>query len=375
VTNMDAEELLRLKVRLLTEGAKFPEDELNIRKGGAGPVGAKYFILPNGKPCGVPIREKAIAERYNSATLEQTNDPEIWLYDGEVELRSIPRPKFYDLTTEEGIPYNQLALLHGTHTLATTVYQACRYWTYGTQCKFCTIPTSLVSGNTILEKTPEQLVEVLLAAEREGVVETVLLTTGTPETPDEGLKTLIRIIEAIREVSNIPVGIQFEPLVEKDMIRDVANAGANAVGMHIESADESVREEMCPGKFEYGPLDLYQRSWQHALDYFDRGNVSTFLLYGLGEDLKQTLALVKELADVGVLPVVTPVRPSSGSQLKDYIPTYVDNLDSTVEFYKRIGSILYDNDLNPDHTVAGCHKCGGCTPNQEAYDWAAWKAK
>ena len=179
------------------------------------------------------------------------------------------------------------------------------------------------------------------------------------------------IIEAIREVSRVPVGVQFEPPVEKEWIRDVANAGANAIGMHIESADESIREEMCPGKLEYGPLDLYRRSWLYALDYLGRGNVSTFLLYGLGENPEKTLTLARELADEGVLPVVTPVRPGYGSQLANFIPTYVNDLNASVEFYKKIGTILYENDLNPENTAAGCHKCGGCTPGQEAYDWAA----
>ncbi len=368
---MDAEDILRLKVRLLTEGASLPDDQWKGRKGGAGPVGARYFVLPNGKPCGVPIRQGEIAKKYDSASLEPTDDSSTWIYDNEIELKMVPRPKFYDLTTNEGVPYYKIALLHGTQTLATTIYQACRYWSNGTQCKFCTIPISHLSDDSVLEKTPDQLVEVLLAAEREGVVEDMLLTTGTPETPDASLEPLRRIIEAIRQVSNIPIGVQFEPPMEIGMIRDVANAGANAVGIHIESADESTREEMCPGKFQYGSLELYHRSWQYALDYFGRGNVSTFLLYGLGEDTSKTLALVEELAEVGVLPVVAPVRPSHGSQLANYIPAYVGDLDTSIGFYKRIGTILYNNDLNPENTVAGCHKCGGCTPNQEAYDWAA----
>jgi hypothetical protein len=141
--------------------------------------------------------------------------------------------------------------------------------------------------------------------------------------------------------------------------------------MHIESADESVREEMCPGKHEYGPLDLYQRSWQYARDYFSRGNVSTFILHGLGESIETTLSLVKELAEVGVLPVVAPVRPAPGSQLADYTPTYVGTISQSVEFYKQVGKILFDNQLDPSKTLAGCHKCGGCTPDQEAYDWAS----
>ena len=141
--------------------------------------------------------------------------------------------------------------------------------------------------------------------------------------------------------------------------------------MHVESADEAVREEMCPGKHQYGPLDLYERSWQYALDYFERGHVSTFILQGLGEDIQKTLSLVGELSEVGVMPIVAPIRPSLGSQLANYEPTYVGHLDESVEFYKEVGKILFRHGLNPKATMAGCHRCGGCTPIQEAYDWAA----
>jgi radical SAM protein (TIGR04043 family) len=328
-------------------------------------------VLPNGRVCGVPIRRGELARTYGSASLSPTDDPGIWLYDETIELRIVPRPKFYDLATADGVPYYKLALLHGDSTLATTVYQACRYWSHGTQCKFCTIPMSLHTGDSILEKAPEQIAEVVQAAESEGVVKDILLTTGTPDTPDMGAERLVRIIEAIRQVSRLPIGVQFEPPTEDAVIKRVADAGANAVGIHIESADDAVREEMCPGKHQYGPLDLYKRSWQYALDFFGRGNVSTFLLYGLGESIEKTLSLSEELAEVGVLPVVAPVRPAAGSQLSDYVPTYVSHLSQTVDFYKNIGRILFNHGLDPSRTVAGCHKCGGCTPDQEAYDWAA----
>lgn len=368
---MDAEEILHLKVRLLTEGAVLTKGEQAVRKGGAGPVGGRYFILPNGRVVGVPIRTGEQAKRFNSATIEPTDDSNIWLYDDSIRLRVVPRPKFYDLTTKDGTLYSKIALLHGDSTLATTVHQSCRYWDYGSQCKFCTIPFSHQSGDTMLEKIPEQVAEVVVAAEKEGLIENVLLTTGTPESEDMGINHLIRVIKAIREVSELPIAVQFEPPTNTDAIRDIASAGASAVGMHIESADDSVREEMCPGKHEYGSLDLYKRSWQYALNYFERGHVSTFILHGLGEDQTNTLNLIRELAEVGVISVVAPVRPSAGSQLASYKPTYVDNLDDSVNFYKEVGKILFTNGLNPMKTKAGCHKCGGCTPIQEAYDWAA----
>lgn len=368
---MDTEEVLQLKIRLLTEGATLPEGESKGRRGGAGPVGGRYFLLPNGRTCGIPIRTGKQADLYGSANLERTDKPNIWLYDGSIELSEVRRPKFLDMKTADGLAYSSIALLHGERTLATTTYQDCRYWSQGSQCKFCTIPSSYLAGDTVLEKSPENIAEVVLAAQNEGYIDDVLLTTGTPDSPDMGSEKLIDTINAIRKVSNIPIAVQFEPPLDTDVIRQVAEAGANAVGLHIESADDSVRQEMCPGKHEYGSLELYRQSWQFARKHFGKGQVSTMILYGLHEDTQKTLNLVEELSQIGVMSIVTPVRPSQGSQLADYIPSYVGNLSGSVAFYKRIGAILYDYGLNPMKTTAGCHKCGGCSPIQEAYDWAA----
>lgn len=367
---MDAEDILRLKIRLLTEGATLPTSEWGVRRGGAGPVGGRYFILPNGRSCGIPIRSGEQARLFSSAPLEPTEDPHIWLYDNSVKLRVVPRPQFYDLKTSDGIAYHQLALLHGDRTLATTVYQSCRYWNNGTQCKFCTIPLSYRSGDTVLEKTPEQMAEVVRAAEQEGVVDNILLTTGTPESQDVGINNLVVIIQGIRQVSSLPIGVQFEPPVDTTIIQKIYDAGASAVGMHIESTDEVIREEMCPGKYQYGSFHLYKAAWSDAVEIFPKGNVSTFILHGLGENLQESLVRIREFAELGIMPVVAPIRPAPGSQLANYKPSYVGKLDESLDFYKQVGKILLDNGLNPKETFAGCHRCGGCTPIQEAYDSA-----
>ena len=64
------------------------------------------------------------------------------------------RPRFYDLQTAEGIPYQQIALLH-LDSLASTVVQACNYWGNSDQCGFCGIGVSLAAGRTIARKTPQ----------------------------------------------------------------------------------------------------------------------------------------------------------------------------------------------------------------------------
>ncbi|MHA1637153.1 MAG: radical SAM protein [Candidatus Thorarchaeota archaeon] len=366
---MNAEDLLRLKIRLLTEGATIPEGHWQGRKGGAGPVGGRYFLLPNNRSIGIPIRQGKMAERFKSLPLEPTNDPIIWVYDKEFELRLVPKPSFLDESNSEGIPFNQIALMHGDKCLATTVYQNCRHWSTGEQCRFCTIPTSLHSGQTTLEKTPDQIAEIVQAAE--DVATHVLLTTGTPDYDDVGIDRLINIAKGIREISDIPIAVQFEPPLDNEIMYDLASAGVNAVGIHLESADDSVRKEMTPGKTKYGSVEMYRDTWHFAIKHFGRGNVSTFLLHGLGENIETTLAFIEDISKIGVFPIVAPVRPSPSSQLADFTPTYVGKLETSIQFYKEIGKILYSEKLNPMNTIGGCSRCGGCTPIQEAYDWAA----
>ncbi len=368
---MNTEELLRLKIRLLTEGARLPEGEYSGRKGGAGPVGARYFLLPNGNPVGIPIRSKEEAIKYESKEIQSTENPLIWLYDDSIELELVPSPKFYKLKTSDGFQFSQIALLHGKNTLATTVYQHCRYWDQGLQCKFCTIPHSLSQGATILEKTPSQIMEVVQAAEEEGVIESILLTTGTPDTDDLGGQRFIDIVNGIRSVSELPIAIQIEPPLDKEWIKQIHATGVDAIGIHIETFDSTLRAEICPGKYEHASIENYMEIWQYAAGLFSKGNVSTFILHGLGENLNDTLSLVNELSEIGVLSVVAPLRPATGSQLSQYIPPYIGHLNESVQFYKAIGEILFRHDLNPALTHAGCHRCGGCTPIQEAYDWAA----
>ncbi len=370
MTTMDHDEALYLKIRLLLEGAVIPEGFSRGRKGGAGPVGGRYFMLPNGSLCGIPIRTSEQARIFNSSNLEPLEDDK-WRYDSKYIVTEIPTPEIYQHSTKDGIDYGKIALLHGTECLATTVFQSCKYWSTGDQCKFCTIPTSFLSGNTIKEKTPEQIAEVVKQGLKDGIIKHVLLTTGTSEGEDMGIERLVSIAEAIREFSNIPIAVQFEPPEDTSYLKKLADVGVNAVGIHLESADEKIRSEMCPGKYRYGSFELYNRTWDAARKYFKKGDVSTFLLFGLGENLEQTIDLCEYLAQKGILPVVTPFRPAPGSQLADFVPHYVGRLDESVEFYKKLGTILFKHGLDPKSTSAGCSRCGGCTPMQDAYNWAS----
>src|SRR5258708_8155254 len=72
------------------------------------------------------------------------------------EISFPPQPKFYALSTDDGIPYWKIAQLHSLHTLATTVLQTCiRYVNSQTKSQFSTIVESFKPRLTISNKPTE----------------------------------------------------------------------------------------------------------------------------------------------------------------------------------------------------------------------------
>src|SRR6516164_10147513 len=122
------------------------------------------------------------------------------------------RPRFYDLSTADGVPYWKIAVLHGRDVLATTVLQTCiRYQSRTKTCQFCAIGQSLAAGRTIERKTPNQLAEVAKAAVELDGVKHMVMTTGTPSGHDRGAAILAESASAVKEAVDLPIQGQCEP--------------------------------------------------------------------------------------------------------------------------------------------------------------------
>ncbi len=75
------------------------------------------------------------------------------------------------------------------------------------------------------------------------------MTTGTSNGADRGAKHLARCVEAIlARVPDLPIQIQIEPPIDLSWIQRLERAGATAIGIHVESLDQEVRERWTPGK-------------------------------------------------------------------------------------------------------------------------------
>ena len=329
------------------------------RRGGAGPSDHKAVTV-DGHTIMVPVHTSSA---WNSPFVAQAPDANgrSALTRGTIPIASIAFPKaprFYDLRTADGVPYSHIATLHGADVLATTVLQTCiRYQSRTRTCQFCAIGQSLAAGRTIAHKTPEQLAEVALAAVRRVGVKHMVMTTGTPPTPDRGARVLVDSARAIRAAVDLPIQAQCEPPDTDAWFARMRDAGVDTLGMHLEAVSPAVRDRIMPGKASV-PLARYMESFAAAVDVFGRGQVSTYILAGLGDTREDILAMCEALLALGVYPFVVPFVPISGTPLEDHPAPSPEFMRAVLQ---PLGEMVSEAKLRSSDIKAGCGKCGACS--------------
>jgi len=349
----------RLKIELLCRGARTEEKIDRGRRGGAGPTGGRYFTLPDETCIEIPLQGKFVeTSPFHLAQIKGN-----WrIHRGKkplVEVKMVPRPRFYEKTMSDGTPMRKVAVLHGKDCLASTVYSKCVYWTSGRQCKFCGI--ELWHNKRLIQKQPHQLGEVAEEAVKEGAAKHITLTTGTPPEPDKGALMLAEATRAIKEHVNTPVHVQLEPPRKTRFLETLRNAGVDTVGMHVESFDQKVLSNICPAKSR---VQAFMEAWKKAVELFGDGQVSTFIIAGLGETDESILQGAEKAARIGVIPYLLPLRPIAGTIFGDSSPPTPKRM---IKLYRNVAETLHDVGLDPRKNRAGCVRCGACSALQEAF--------
>ncbi|GAA3835490.1 MSMEG_0568 family radical SAM protein [Streptomyces chiangmaiensis] len=350
----DPRALAELIVDLQSAGLRL-ETEIERRRGGAGPSDSGMLWV-EGTAVTVPTETDAAR---TSPYVLRAEDEGYGIYrDGErlASASGAERPRFYDMTTSDGIPYWKIALMH-LDSLASTVVQTCAYWGKSDQCTFCGIGVSLDSGRTIVKKTPAQLAEVAVAAKTlDGAVDATL-TTGSSLGVDRGARYVARCGNAIKEASGLPVEVQFEPPLDLDVINEVGDLGIDSVGIHVESFDPKVLGEVAPAKARTG-IEHYFRAWERAVSVFGEGQVSSYVILGMGEDPDLTIEGCRRAIDIGVYPFVVPIRPVAGSLMEDVTPP---SRQYTERIYRRVAAYMTARGLKATGVAAGCARCQACS--------------
>ena len=329
------------------------------RTGGAGPSDHKAVTL-GGATVMVPIFTHSSKTSPYVAEVSREGNAATLLRDGVAvaELGFPKQPRFYTRSTASGIPYWKIATLHAADVLATTVLQTCtRYGNRATSCQFCAIGQSLKAKSTIPEKTPEMLAEVARAAVELDGVKHAVLTTGTPATSDRGAAVLADCTRAIKAAVDLPVQAQCEPPDDFAWFDRLAAAGVDSLGMHLEAVTEEVRHRIMPGKAEV-PVTMYLEAFEYAVRVFGRGQVSTYILAGLGDSRAAILEMSERLIGLGVYPFVVPFVPIAGTPLEHHAaptPSFMQGLLSD------LAALLRREDMQSSSIKAGCGRCGACS--------------
>lgn len=327
------------------------------RPAGAGPSDDGHLLV-DGANAALPV---------NPESPYVVRESRLWYGDVDTGLsvEVVRRPRFYDLVTADGIRYEQIARLHGADVLATTVVQTCVRYAEDQRCRFCTIEESLRSGATVAVKSPAQLAEVAEAAVRLDGVRQMVMTTGTTAGPDRGARHLERCVRAVHAVvPALPIQVQIEPPADLSVLAALKNAGAVAIGIHVESLDDEVRRRWMPGKATV-PMAAYEAAWDEAVRVFGRNRVSTYLLIGLGEDPDQLVAGAAGLIGRGVYPFAVPLRPMVGTLARrDGVGAPDPALVRDVT--ERIAALLRAAGMYGADQRAGCAACGACGVLQAA---------
>jgi radical SAM protein (TIGR04043 family) len=185
----------------------------------------------------------------------------------------------------------------------------------------------------------------------------VVLTTGTPHTDDRGAQVLSEAARAIKARVDVPIQAQCEPPADLVWLERMAASGVDTLGMHLEAVTEEVRRRIMPGKAEV-PLATYFEAFARAVAVFGRGQVSTYILAGLGDSREAILQACGELVELGVYPFVVPFVPIAGTPLEDHPAPTAAFLESVLA---DLAGLLADRGMRSADIKAGCGRCGACS--------------
>ncbi|MFF7708516.1 MSMEG_0568 family radical SAM protein [Pseudomonas sp. NPDC007930] len=350
---------LGLLSELQCHGVRWQGDGGLARKGGAGPSDHKALSLGEHTAM-VPMLNLASQASPYSAVPDARGEQAVIFRDGQAlgQVRLPGVPSFYGLSTADGTPYWKIATLHSRDVLATTVLQHCiRMNDASSACQFCAIGQSLEAGKTIARKRPAQLAEVAEAAVRLDGVKHMVMTTGTPNTPDRGAAILCESAAAVTARVALPIQAQCEPPDSDAWFGRLKAAGVVSLGMHLEAVSEAVRARIMPGKAQV-PLARYFSAFEAAVKVFGHGQVSTYILAGLGDSGDAIAQMSERLAAMGVYPFVVPFVPIDGTPLASHPKPSSAFMQA---LYPRIGQSLRRHGLRAADVHAGCAKCGACS--------------
>ncbi len=282
---------------------------------------------------------------------------EVWVDDDKyTDVALLPHPRFYDSTTDSGVPMYKLAVMVGQGHIRSVVNQRCYYHQIGKACRFCAVQHWWDAN---IEKAASEIADAVEAGVREGLVKHVSLTTATLNTKGKGLESLVETARLIKTRVKVPIMLEFEPIGDysllNSLLKEAKLAGVTTVSCNIECFNESLRPEIMPMKGQI-PVAIYIKTWEKCLDIFGKNEVFTVAVVGIGEEDRSIMRGVEMAASHGVMTFLVPHSPAIGAAYEDMSAPGADRM---LSLYSRAVAIYEKYGLDLCASQAGCVRGGG----------------
>lgn len=298
-----------LKIDLMLRGIRI-EDPV-VKAWACGSTGLD-ILLPQNTLVNIPCRE---AFTTNSPYVIKRRGEAYFISDGsgEVPVTIVERPAFYNRRTSSGVPFSNIATVHGSYTVITPSPR-CDFFNRSIECKYCAGNFD-VKGRDASVYSVEDVIETVEAVLKEKPSEIIYLSIGFSETPDGGIEFLKPYIKAIKKHFNCLVAVETQPPKENRWIDETYAVGADSVLYNLEIFDKELFEIICPGRAALIGRKRYMESLEYAAKIFPGGTVASHLIVGL-EPPGSTCMGIDYLTEAGIVPILPIYRPAENKALR-----------------------------------------------------------
>jgi len=328
VDRADVQSIWMLKIRLLSLGLAItgPTREFlaahsrmpkRVRSGASGGLDV---VLPCGIWVNCPTNER-FAD--SSPLLLRLDKDRFTIFDSElgqeIPVEVMPNPAYTGQLTSHGVPMGLIAQISGDR-LGIGIMSNCYFWNNAElRCKFCSIGFNV--NNELPQKGTQQILETVDAAFSDPVrpARHLLLSTGTTEEPDRGAMIVAEVAKEIRKRYDFPIYAMVAAPRDLTYIEVLKDSGIDELGMNLEVYDNTVASSVIPGKYRLIGTECYLEALEYAVNVFGPINTRSVLIAGLGEPAS-TVRGALHLASLGVMPIICPLRPLSGTDFEHTRP-------------------------------------------------------
>ncbi|HZV12932.1 MAG TPA: radical SAM protein [Candidatus Kapabacteria bacterium] len=329
---MTRHDAVKLKCDLLINGVRLTDLRMDLnRDHGWDEARAKSFLpaelqLPHEVFCQIRENREAnfrlrIIE--NILVVQDRNNNPVCT----CELISLP-PFAHEKAADSTL-FEKIVVYNGSCNLNFTWNYFCDYFRTKQECRFCNLtpaqdfyPEENISN---ARKTAAQIGDVVTAAKRHIRDPKSIMTRGTPP-QKQGLGEVAQILEMLRERfpytsdrERTKVLMTISPTKNIADVKLLYDAGLHSVAFNFEVFDRGYWKAIVPGKDSFIGRELWEESLVEAVKHFGTGKVFSAIIAGL-EPRKTLIEGVHWCCDRGIIPIVVPFSPETGSQFEGFRP-------------------------------------------------------